>query len=197
MEAIVVNLGGVIVPQLSQTVISTVEELSESAVEYSQRQLIRSCVRDTQLGHSDLSQLMEQSGLRTIGIADYWDLTPREIKVNHAVTGILRKLASSREVYILGDYPPLWLPILDQDPEWVSLSTLIQWLDLAAGGLATLIPGVIDFVLTKTDCRKENVLLIDARSELTSACVKAELNAILFVNGFRLEQELQLRKFFG
>ena len=193
MEAIVVNLGGVIVPHLSQTILTRVEDLQGITIKPSQRQLLRSCVSGFQLGHSDLSQLVEQSGLGTLGIADFQELVPKEIKVNHEVTGILSKLTRSLQVYIIGDYPPLWLPVLEQDPEWSSLSTRTQWLDIGAAGIESLIPGVIDFMLMKTGRTKEKVLFIDARADLTSACIRAELNAILYVSGFRLEQELRLR----
>ena len=68
-----------------------------------------------------------------------------------------------------------------------------KWL-FASGRLSADLPGeLIKELVTRTGAQREELLWIDDRPAVTSSVIRAGMNAVIFVDAFRLRRNLVLR----
>jgi hypothetical protein len=196
-KSIVVNLGGVLLPPFHRLVFSGAQNRLTVMLQPSQRNEIRDLLEAVQVGRMSLDEMLERTGIRDLGITAEEQLISacsNHFQIDAEVVELLGRLSHTRNVYLLQDYPTMWLSQLMKMSGLNAIFTPFDRIFLESSGLKRLIPDLIAFVLSSTGNSKGDVLLIDRRSEVTSACVRSDLNAILFANSFRLEQELNLRQ---
>lgn len=196
IQTIVFSIARVLTPSLEAIVLQCVDALGGDSHDPTYRNRVRDLCENYYRGeiHSDhlLNQIIERAGIQ-VQRPEFLEAIREHMEFDREVLKVADELNEQYDVGFFCELPKSWV-----SDSW-------DHLDLPAGflldditfneGIEIEDPSSTQFenLLQEFILPAEQILLIDARNKVTSRAVRMGVNAILYVNPFRLRQELSLR----
>lgn len=195
LKYLVLSISGVLAPTLEDLILNAMPTSGDNAKDRQfQHWVHERCLEHYrgELSINELSnQIVERSGLK-IDPGRIREL--QQINFDGDVFEILEMIRDRFEFIFFSDLPLKWSG--DHLKEKAQQSKLRVAQELFKEEIQDKHPAssILDLVLAAINKPADQLLLVDRNNQVTTQAVRRGVNAILFVNPFRLQQELRLRK---
>ena len=196
ISSIFFRAGGTIVPSLYHTAIDLLKTQSEEELAVGTRDEVYNLVRSLALGAIDAGILRERICEMSKGKVSQDQFLGSVLNTKALDRELLRVIDELREtydLYLISQYPREWLETLLNRFDEKKRFEYTNIIYCAEGGLQNLIPDLFYLVNRLTGKQMENCLLVDGRAEYLSAALRMGLQAVVYVDAFRLRREFVLR----
>lgn len=197
IDTFFINMSGVLIIPLHEATISSIEGIDNTKLSTPSRMAIFDLAQELSSGHIGEDEYISKVQMTIDDVDLSKDLINRIRAEMAEVPGagqVIHELQATYRVWFISDLPKPWFLDSDLPNNIMKLVHPDQVLYQAEFDRVLGSQGMFETLFRRASKPKSECLLVNKNADVTSAAVKVGLNAILFVNAFRLRLELSLRR---
>ena len=188
---------GIIIPSLYEATINILKNKINKKLLKKTRNEIYNLVHCLKLGMIDVDLFRKgifKISKETISEGEFFDYFLNVRRSDRKLMQIMDKLRENYDLYLISQYPREWFEYLLNHFNDVKLFKNINVIYSTEGNLQKLFPDIFYLMRNFTGKSMEDCILVDVKADYLSNALRMGMNAVVYVDSFRLQREFVLRK---